>query len=186
MPRRQVPDAVPGLDPQSALAARLRQVAGFPRPDIVFQDITPLLADRDAFRTAVNGLAAPFGDSGIDLVVAMESRGFMLGGAVAYQLNAGFIPVRKAGKLPAETLSLPYALEYGEAVLEIHADAVAGGQRVLIVDDLLATGGTAAATIQLVEQLGGVIAGLAFLVELAELGGAAELGEHRHISLITI
>jgi adenine phosphoribosyltransferase len=186
VPRRQVPRAAPGVDPQSALAAWLRQVADFPRPDIVFQDITPLLADRDAFRTAVDGLAEPFGDSEVDLVVAVESRGFMLGGAVAHQLNAGFIPVRKAGKLPAETLSMPYALEYGEAVLEIHADAVSRGQHVLIVDDLLATGGTAAATIQLVEQLGGVIAGLAFLVELAHLRGAAALGTHRHISLITI
>ena len=166
------------------LSAVIRDVPNFPREGILFKDLTTLFGDAAAFRAAIDALAEAHRDARIDVVVGVESRGFVIGGAVAYLLGAGFVPVRKAGKLPHTTLSVEYALEYGSATLEIHTDAIQAGQRVLVVDDLLATGGTAAATVSLVEQLGGTIIGVAFLVELAALDGARQLGEHPRVSLI--
>ena len=167
-----------------ALKSRIRHVPDFPKPGILFYDVTTLLRDRDGFRLAIDGMARPFTSSNIDLVVGIESRGFILGSAVADRINSGFVPVRKLGKLPAQTIRATYALEYGTDSLEMHRDAITSGQRVLIVDDLLATGGTAAATVQLVKQLGGTIAGIAFLIELAGLNGRARLaGEDVHVVL---
>jgi adenine phosphoribosyltransferase len=172
-----------------AVAGRLRtlirDVPDFPHEGILFKDITTLLGHGEAFREAIDQLVAAHRDSRPDVVVGVESRGFVLGGALAYALGTGFVPVRKQGKLPSRTLSVAYSLEYGEAVLEIHDDAVTPGQRVLIVDDLLATGGTARATVDLVEKLGGEVIGIAFLVELAALGGARVLGDRRHVSLVS-
>jgi adenine phosphoribosyltransferase len=188
MPRRppQVTDDVESAAVSERLAGAIRAIPDFPSPGIVFRDITTLVGDAEAFRTAVDELVAPWRDRGVDLVAGIESRGFVLGGALAYLLGVGFVPVRKQGRLPSATVSVAYALEYGEAVLEMHADAVAPGQRVLIVDDLLATGGTAAATIDLVSRLGGAVAGLAFLIELADLNGTGRLGEYEHTAVITI
>lgn len=166
------------------LRALIRDVPDFPRQGILFRDITTLLGDGEAFRSAIEALAAAYRDSGVEVVVGIESRGFVLGGALAYCLHVGFVPVRKKGKLPYRTVSAAYALEYGEAVLEVHADAITPGQRVLIVDDLLATGGTAKATAELVERLGGRVVGVAFLIELSELEGSAALGSRPHVSLI--
>ena len=149
----------------------IRTVPDFPRPGIAFRDITTLLKDPQGFRSAVDHLAEPFLGSEIDLVVGMESRGFLFAAPLAYKLNAGLVPVRKIGKLPADAISVSYSLEYGSNTLEAHRDAIRPGQRVLIVDDLLATGGTAVATIQLIEQLGGKVIGLAFLIELLYLHG---------------
>ena len=165
------------------LKEHIREIPDFPKPGVSFKDITPLLADPDAFRTTVDALAAPF--SGVDKVLGIEARGFIPAAAVAYRYGAGFVPVRKAGKLPHEIERQEYALEYGTDLLEIHRDAVRAGERVLIVDDVIATGGTAAATISLVERLGGTVAGLAFIVELAFLDGAGKLGAHDFVSLIT-
>jgi len=167
-----------------ALKARIRHVPDFPKPGILFYDVTTLLRDPEGFRVAIDRIGAPFATERIDLVVGIESRGFILGSAVADRLGAGFVPVRKLGKLPAATISASYALEYGTDSLEVHRDAITAGQRVLIVDDLLATGGTAAAAVQLVKQLGGVLAGLAFLIELVGLDGRAKLeGEQVHVVL---
>jgi adenine phosphoribosyltransferase len=171
-------------DVAQRLRALIRDVPDFPRTGIVFHDITVLLGDGPAFGAAVSALAEPYRSSGIALVAGIESRGFILGGAVADRLGAGFVPIRKEGRLPAERISQSYSLEYGEAVVEIHADAIARGQRVLIVDDLLATGGTAAAAAALVDQLGGDIAGFAFLVELSDLGGSAALGGRPYTALL--
>jgi adenine phosphoribosyltransferase len=151
------------------LKPHIRDVPDFPIPGILFRDITTLLADADLFRQTVDAMAAPF--SGIDKVVVIESRGFILGTPIAYVLGAGVVPVRKPGKLPAETFSASYDLEYGTNELQIHTDAIAPGEKVLIVDDLLATGGTLEATISLVEQLGGNIVGVSVLAELTELNG---------------
>lgn len=174
----------------AALGARLeaavRQVPDFPRPGIVFRDITTAIGDGALFRDSVDALAGAFGDRDVELVAGIEARGFVVGGAIAYLLGAGFVPVRKQGRLPAHVESAAYALEYGEAVLEVHRDAIHPGQRVLIVDDLLATGGTASATIDLVQRLGATVAGLAFLIELAGLGGLATLGAHDVVALVTI
>jgi adenine phosphoribosyltransferase len=171
-----------------SLADRLRavitDVPDFPREGVIFRDLTTLFVDGQVFRAAIDALADAHREQRIDLIVGVESRGFVVGGALAYALETGFVPVRKQGKLPRQTLSVSYALEYGEGVLEIHADAIVAGQRVLIVDDLLATGGTAAATVSLVEQLGGMVVGIAFLVELESLGGARLLGDRPHVSLI--
>jgi adenine phosphoribosyltransferase len=157
------------------LKRRIRHVPDFPKPGILFYDITTLLQDPEGLRLAIEEMARPFKDSKIDIVVGVESRGFIFGAAIADRLGAGFAPVRKPGKLPYRTTRASYALEYGTDTLEIHEDAVARGQRVLIVDDLLATGGTAKATSDLVEQIGGTIVGLAFLVELEFLNGRRNL-----------
>jgi adenine phosphoribosyltransferase len=157
------------------LKSRIRHVPDFPKPGILFYDVTTLLKDRDGFRMAVDAMASPYDDSGIDLVIGIESRGFIFGSAIADRLRAGFAPVRKLGKLPSKTKRASYALEYGSDSLEIHEDAAAKGQRVLIVDDLLATGGTAAATVGLVRGLGAQIVGVQFLIELLALNGRDKL-----------
>jgi adenine phosphoribosyltransferase len=160
-----------------ALRAYVRDIADYPKPGIVFRDITPLLGDAGAFAQAVGAIVDGFTGSAVDRVVGVEARGFIFGAAVAYRIGAGFVPVRKAGKLPWAVVREEYQLEYGTDKLEIHRDAIHPGERILIIDDVLATGGTAAATATLVETLGGVIAGLGFLLELPELGGRARLGE---------
>ena len=159
------------------LKTKIRQVPDFPKPGILYYDITTLLRDPVGLREVLDGLTEPFRDQQIDLVVGIESRGFILGAAVADRLRAGFVPARKPGKLPAGTIQQSYDLEYGSDALEIHQDAIEQGQRVLIVDDLLATGGTARAALDLVSKTGGEIAGMAFLVELQFLGGRARLGD---------
>jgi adenine phosphoribosyltransferase len=169
----------------SWLAEHLRDVADFPQPGIVFKDLSPLLGDVDAFRFAVDSVAEHAAGLTVDKVVGIEARGFIFGAAVAYRLGAGFVPVRKAGKLPWKTVTETYALEYGSDSLDIHEDAVDRGDAVYVVDDVLATGGTAAATCRLVERLGGRIAGLAFVVELGFLDGRAKLADHDILSLIT-
>jgi adenine phosphoribosyltransferase len=170
----------------SWLAGHLRDVPDFPQPGIGFKDLTPLLADVDAFRFAVDALADHAVDLTVDKVVGIEARGFIFAAAVAYRLGAGFVPVRKPGKLPWRTVTETYALEYGTDSLDIHEDAFAAGESVYVVDDVLATGGTAAATCRLVERLGGRIAGLGFVVELGFLDGRAKLGDHDILSLITV
>jgi adenine phosphoribosyltransferase len=162
----------------------IRDIHDFPRPGIVFKDIMPLLADPEALRAAVEGLAEFAAPRRPEIVLAGESRGFILGGALAYRLGCGFAAARKPGRLPWRTISVEYALEYGLDVLEIHEDAIKPGTRVLVHDDLLATGGTAEAKIKLVEQLGGVVVGAAFLIELAFLGGRARLGNKEVFSLV--
>src|SRR5271166_6692716 len=151
--------------------AFIRDIPDFPTPGVVFKDISPLLLDGRALDTAVRGLAELTAPLQIDYVVAAEARGFILGGALSHQLGAGFVPARRPGKLPHDTIRAEYTLEYGIDALEVHADALAGGARVLVHDDVLATGGTAGAVCDLVEQLGGVVAGCAFLIELSFLGG---------------
>ncbi len=167
-----------------SLRAHVRDVADFPTEGVVFRDITPLLGDASAFSQAVSGLVEEFSGVAVDRVVGVESRGFIFGAAVAYRIGAGFVPVRKPGKLPWAVVREEYQLEYGTDKLEIHRDAIHPGERILIVDDVLATGGTAAATATLVETLGGVIAGLGFLLELEELGGRAKLGDRLVRSLL--
>lgn len=167
-----------------ALKSKIRHIPDFPKPGILFYDVTTLLRDPDGFRMAIDSVAQPFENRGISLVVGIESRGFILGSAVADRLHAGFVPVRKLGKLPSECIRATYELEYGTDSLEMHRDAIEKGQRVLIVDDLLATGGTARATVDLVKQIGGVVEGVAFLIELAGLNGRAKLaGEKIHAVL---
>ena len=166
------------------LAKYIRDVPDFPKKGILFKDITTLLKDPAAFRSAVDRLADRFADQNVDLVVGIESRGFIFGGAVACKLGAGFVPVRKPGKLPAETLKEEYALEYGTDAVEIHTDAVPPGRRVLLLDDLLATGGTMAATCRLVERLNGVIVAVAFLIELTFLNGREKLRDYEIFSMI--
>jgi adenine phosphoribosyltransferase len=153
----------------------IRTIVDFPKEGILFRDVTTLFADPRGFRMAVDQLLAPYAGLRIDKVAGLEARGFILGGAVAHQLSTGFVPVRKKGKLPAATISQAYALEYGEAVMEVHEDAMAPGETVLLVDDLLATGGTAEAGIRLVERLGAKVVGCAFVVDLPDLGGRAKL-----------
>lgn len=157
----------------------IRDIPDYPKPGILFKDITPLLADPEAFTAATNAMADAFADADITHVVAIESRGFILGGPIAQRLRAGFIPVRKPGKLPSATRNERYELEYGTDVLEIHADACDGGSRVLIVDDVLATGGTADATRRLVESLGATVVGFSFLIALSLLSGQQRLAEGR-------
>ena len=157
------------------LKSKIRHVPDFPKPGILFYDITTLLRDRDGFRLAVDRMAAPYLGATVDVVVGIESRGFILGAAVADRLKAGFVLVRKPGKLPAKTIQMTYELEYGTDTLEMHADAIEHGQQVLIVDDLLATGGTARATVDLVKQAGGTVHGVAFLIELPDLNGRSRL-----------
>jgi adenine phosphoribosyltransferase len=166
------------------LKSKIRHVPDFPKPGILFYDVTTLLQDPEGLRAAVDSLSTPFKDQRIDVVVGIESRGFIFGAAVADRLGAGLSPVRKPGKLPSKTLKANYSLEYGADALEIHHDAVRKGQRVLIVDDLLATGGTARATCDLVKQLGGEVHALAFLIELQALNGRHQLtGERVHTVL---
>jgi adenine phosphoribosyltransferase len=166
------------------LKEKIRHVPDFPKAGILFYDITTLLRDPAGFRMAVDSLALPFMDQGIEIVVGIESRGFIFGAAVADRIGAGFTPVRKKGKLPSQCVRASYDLEYGVDVLEMHDDAIRSGQRVLIVDDLLATGGTAQATIDLVKRLGGQIHALAFLIELVALSGRSKLvGENVHTVL---
>ncbi len=153
----------------------IRTIPDFPHEGILFRDVTTLFSDPRGFRMAVDQLLHPYSGCRIDQVVGLEARGFILGGAVAHQLSAGFVPVRKKGKLPAATLSEDYTLEYGQATVEIHDDALKPGQSVLLVDDLLATGGTAEAGIRLIERLGGEIVGCAFVIDLPELGGRKRL-----------
>lgn len=160
------------------LKSKIRHVPDFPKPGILFYDITTLLQDPVGFRAAIDSIAEPFQNAGVELVVGIESRGFIFGSAIADRLHAGFSPVRKTGKLPSTTKRTSYALEYGADALEIHDDAIRKGQRVLIVDDLLATGGTAKATSDLVTQLGGTVHGLAFLIELVALKGRDKLAGH--------
>ena len=166
------------------LRAKIREIPDFPKPGILFYDITTLLKDAAAFREAIDLMVEPYKDERVDIVVGMESRGFIFSAPMALQLKAGLVSVRKLGKLPAETVSVEYALEYGSNTLEVHKDAIAPGQRVLIVDDLLATGGTVRGTIELVERLGGEVVGLAFLVELDFLKGRERLSDRRVTSVI--
>ncbi|MGH1459099.1 MAG: adenine phosphoribosyltransferase [Paracoccaceae bacterium] len=153
----------------------IRTIPDFPHKGIMFRDVTTLFADPRGFRMAVDQMVHPYAGRPIDKVVGLEARGFILGGAIAHQLSVGFVPVRKAGKLPGKVISQDYTLEYGEATVELHDDAITAGERVLIVDDLLATGGTAEAGIKLVERLGGEIVGCAFVIDLPDLGGRARL-----------
>ena len=149
----------------------IRTIVDFPHEGILFRDVTTLFADARGFRMAIDQMLHPFAGEPIDKVVGLEARGFILGGAIAHQLSVGFVPIRKKGKLPGTTISQDYKLEYGEAIVEVHDDAIAAGERILLVDDLLATGGTARAGIQLVERLGGEIVGCTFIVDLPDLGG---------------
>lgn len=162
----------------------IRDIPDFPQKGILFKDITPLLQDKAAFHAAMDRLAAHYAGAGIEAVVGVESRGFIFGAVLAYLLNCGFVPVRKFGKLPYQTVTVEYELEYGTNIVEIHTDAIKPGQRVLIVDDLLATGGTVSAAMELVEKLGGHIAGIAFLVELTFLRGREQLKGHDVFALI--
>jgi adenine phosphoribosyltransferase len=162
----------------------IRDVPDFPQEGVLFKDITPLLADPIAFSTVIDLVVVHFGRGSVDKVVGIEARGFIIASPVAYHFGAGFVPVRKLGKLPWETESAEYQLEYGTAALEIHTDAVRPGERVLIVDDVLATGGTAQATADLVERIGGKVVGLAFLIELAFLRGRDRLDGHDLFTLL--
>lgn len=160
---------------RAELEAKIRAIPDFPIKGILFRDITPLLGDRDGFRGAIDMMADAYAAKRIDVIVAIEARGYILGAPIAYKLGAAFVPVRKPGKLPFEKINVDYALEYGTNTLEMHKDAMAHGARVLIVDDLLATGGTAAATRTLLQELGADVVGLAFLIELTALGGRSKL-----------
>ena len=162
----------------------IREVADWPKKGILFRDITPLLAEPKVFQAAINAIAAGFVDTGIQYVGAVEARGFIFGSAVAEKLNAGFIPIRKKGKLPYKTVSITYDLEYGTDTLEVHCDAITAGAKVLMVDDLLATGGTMAGACKLIEKIGGQIAGISFLIELMELGGINKLSGYKVKSII--
>lgn len=167
------------------LTRHIRDIPDFPEPGIVFKDVTPLLNDHEAFSTVVDAIVMRFGRGKVDKVVGIEARGFILAAPVAYHVGAGFVPARKAGKLPGPSVSVDYILEYGEASLEVHADAIQPGDRVLIVDDVLATGGTAAAVVDLVRQLGGVLVGCGFLIELGFLDGGAKLDGVDRFSLVS-
>jgi len=174
----------PADDVTSALKAVIRDVPDYPRPGIVFKDLTTLFRDARSFDLAVELLAGLCDDLRPDVVVGIESRGFILGGALAYRLKTGFVPARKAGKLPYRTLGCSYQLEYGEDRIEMHEDAIAAGQRAIVVDDLIATGGTARAAGELVETLGGRVAGYVFLVELSFLAGREKLAGREVHSLL--
>ncbi len=173
------------VDQRTDLRGFIRAIPDWPKPGILFRDITPLLANHNALLAAVAELCADYHDAGIDAVAAVEARGFIFGTAVAERLAAGFIPIRKQGKLPYQTHSVTYDLEYGTDTLEIHVDALAAGAKVLLVDDLLATGGTMAAACRLVERVGGVVAGISFLIDLEDLGGHAKLDGYRVSKVIT-
>jgi adenine phosphoribosyltransferase len=180
-----LPDAGVG----AVVATHTRDIPDFPQPGVRFKDLTPLFADGPAFRAVVDAVVARYadgGDAGFDAVVGIEARGFVLAAAVSYATGAGMVPVRKVGKLPGETYHVSYALEYGEATLEVHTDAFASGARVLVVDDVLATGGTAEATCELVERAGGRVVGLSVVLELAFLGGRGRLAEREVHALLTV
>jgi adenine phosphoribosyltransferase len=162
----------------------IREVPDFPRPGILFYDITTLLKNKDGFHAVIDGLKAPYRDTQVDVVLGIEARGFIFAPALAYAMGAGFVPVRKHKKLPAQTVSVTYDLEYGTDTLEMHRDAVSAGMRVLIVDDLLATGGTASAAARMVREQGGVVVGLGFVVELTFLHGRDKLAGHEVFSLL--
>ncbi len=166
------------------LKQHIRHVPDFPKPGILFYDITTLLKNAEGLKATIDRLAAPYHGAKIDAVIGIESRGFILGSAVAERLGAGFIPVRKPGKLPSKAIKETYALEYGTDALEMHADAISTGERVLIVDDVLATGGTAAAAVELVKRGGGALQGLAFLIELTGLQGKAKLPGQQIFSVL--
>jgi adenine phosphoribosyltransferase len=163
------------MPPQKTVQDYIRTIVDFPHEGILFRDVTTLFADPRGFRIAIDQMLHPYAGQPIDKVAGLEARGFILGGAIAHQLSVGFVPIRKKGKLPGAVISEEYQLEYGEAVVEIHDDAIQPGERVLLVDDLLATGGTAAAGIRLIERLGGAITGCAFIVDLPDLGGHKRL-----------
>jgi adenine phosphoribosyltransferase len=170
---------------RSDLQALVRAIPDFPKTGILFRDITPLLKDPRAFATTVDMLADEFIGEDVDYVVAIEARGYVIGAPLAYKLGAGLIPVRKPGKLPYSTIKAEYSLEYGTNTLEVHSDALSAGHRVIIVDDLLATGGTASATKSLIERLGGEVVGAGFIIELTALGGRAKLGSTPVRTLLT-
>lgn len=180
MPELVTPDGI-----ARRAAALIRDIPDYPKPGVVFKDITPLLADAAAFAGTTRAMSEPFANAGVTHVVAIESRGFILGGPIAQQLGAGFIPVRKPGKLPSRTRREQYELEYGTDAVEIHADAADGMARVLIVDDVLATGGTAAATCRLLESLGATVVGFTFLIALSFLPGVGRLASRQVRALIT-
>lgn len=167
------------------LKSKIREIPDFPKKGILFYDITTLLKDAGGFKRVIDKIGSFYDGDGIQKVVAMESRGFILGAPVAYRLGAGFVPVRKPGKLPSDVYEAKYELEYGADSLAIHQDAITPGERVLIVDDLIATGGTVAATVQLVKKLGGIIHGVAFLIELTELRGRNKLDGYNVVSLLS-
>ncbi|HJR24831.1 MAG TPA: adenine phosphoribosyltransferase [Acidimicrobiales bacterium] len=169
----------------AAFRALVRDIPDFPQPGVLFRDITPLLADADAFAAVVERLAEAFEDRGVDKVVGIEARGFVIAAPVAVRLGAGFVPVRKVGKLPWTTEAQEYELEYGTDRLEVHRDAIAPGERVIVVDDVIATGGTATATVRLVESLGGAVLGLGFVIDLSFLGGLAKLDGRETVALLT-
>jgi len=160
---------------QNELAASIRSIPDYPKPGIIFRDITTLLGNARAFRRAVDELVNPYVGTKIDKIAGMEARGFILGGAVAHQLSAGFVPIRKKGKLPHETVSIAYSLEYGVDEMEIHRDAVLPGEKVILVDDLIATGGTAVGAVQLLRQIGADVVSACFVIDLPDLGGRKKL-----------
>jgi adenine phosphoribosyltransferase len=175
-----------GVEAARLVAERVVDVPDFPQPGVVFKDLTPLFADGPAFRRVVDGIVERYGRDGFDVVVGIEARGFVIAAAVAYAVQVGVVPVRKAGKLPRSVHAASYALEYGEATLEVHEDAFPSGQRVLVVDDVLATGGTAEATLALVERAGGTVAGFTVLLELEFLGGRQRLRGRPVHALLTV
>lgn len=170
----------------SELASKIRDIPDYPKPGVVFKDITPLLADHAAFAGVVDAFVERYSGERVDKVVGIEARGFILAAPVAYRCGAGFVPVRKEGKLPHETLAESYALEYGEATVEVHTDGIAPGDRVLVIDDVLATGGTARATADLVRRVGGELVGLAFLLELSFLAGRQRVADLEPEALLTV
>ncbi|EOD00659.1 adenine phosphoribosyltransferase [Caldisalinibacter kiritimatiensis] len=166
------------------LKSKIRVIEGFPKEGISFKDITTVLQDKDAFRECIYQLAEAFRNEEVDMVVGPEARGFLIGAPLAYELGVGFVPVRKPGKLPAETISFEYELEYGTDTLEIHKDAIKPGQKVLVIDDLLATGGTVHSTVKMIEELGGEVVGIGFFIELEFLNGRKLLEDYNVKSLV--
>ena len=176
---------VPMTSKEIDLREYIRSIPDWPKKGILFRDITPLLANSEAFSAAVDTLCADFAEAGVEYVAAVEARGFIFGAAVAKKLGTGFVPIRKKGKLPGQTESITYDLEYGTDTLEVHYDAVKNGAKVLMVDDLLATGGTMAAACKLIEKIAGQVVGIVFLVELADLGGRKKIGDYNITSIIS-
>jgi adenine phosphoribosyltransferase len=175
-----------GREAAALVASRVLDVPDFPKPGIVFKDLMPLFADGAVFRQVVDGIVAHHGAESFDVVAGIEARGFLIAAAIGYATGTGVVPVRKAGKLPRKAHAVSYALEYGEATLEVHTDAFVAGQRVLVVDDVLATGGTAAATLELVERAGGTVAGFTVLLELGFLQGRERLAPRTLHAVLTV